>query len=63
MVVSMPSVGQPRDHNPRAGFGILDFGKNELLVKRVEYDIEAAAGKIREAGLPEIEAERLSKGI
>lgn len=63
MVASLPSVGQPRDHNPRAGFAILNFEREELLIKRVEYDIESAARKIREAGLPETEAERLFHGI
>jgi len=63
MVVSLPAVGQPRDHNPKAGFALLDFNKEELLIKRVKYDIEKAAIKIREASLPAIEAERLLEGI
>ncbi|MFH1545475.1 MAG: metallophosphoesterase family protein [archaeon] len=63
MVVSMPSVGQPRDVDNRTGYGILDFEKKELEIKRIHYDWKTAAEKIRKAGLPEFSATRLEKGI
>ncbi|MCD6247085.1 MAG: metallophosphoesterase family protein [Candidatus Diapherotrites archaeon] len=62
MVVSLPSVGQPRDKNPKAGYAILDFEEKTLEIRRVEYEVEKAAKKIKQAGLPEFIAERLKEG-
>lgn len=56
------SVGQPRDGNPAASYALLDTVKSEITFQRVPYDVEAAAAKIREAGLPDYLAERLKKG-
>ncbi len=56
------AVGQPRDRNPAACFGLLDTGAGTLAWHRVAYDIEAAARKIRAAGLPDRLASRLSAG-
>ena len=47
------SVGQPRDGVPAACYALLDTASNVLTYYRVAYDFEAAARKIREAGLPE----------
>lgn len=58
----MGAVGQPRDGNPAAAYGILDTGANTITYRRVPYDIEEAAGKIRRAGLPDILWRRLSVG-
>jgi diadenosine tetraphosphatase ApaH/serine/threonine PP2A family protein phosphatase len=46
------SVGQPRDHNPAACYAILDDARDTLTYIRVPYDVETAAAKIRQAGLP-----------
>lgn len=35
------SVGQPRNHNPQAQYGILDTATEEYVHRSVEYDIEA----------------------
>jgi diadenosine tetraphosphatase ApaH/serine/threonine PP2A family protein phosphatase len=56
------AVGQPRDHNPAACYGALDTERNSLIYVRVPYDIETAARKIREAGLPEMLSRRLIEG-
>ena len=56
------SVGQPRDDNPAAAYCILDTAKNEIFYHRTGYDIDAAAAKIRAAGLPQILAARLFIG-
>ncbi|MCC6468205.1 MAG: metallophosphoesterase family protein [Alphaproteobacteria bacterium] len=56
------SVGQPRDGNAASSYALLDLAKNELTYMRVAYDIERAAAKIRDAGLPEALAHRLSLG-
>ncbi len=57
------SVGQPRDGNPAAAYTLLDTDKKEISFCRVAYDIEAAASRIRKAGLPLSLAERLFAGI
>jgi len=56
------SVGQPRDGNPAASYAMLDTERSEITYFRVPYDVETAAAKIRQAGLPEILAERLGWG-
>ena len=61
-IVNPGSVGQPRDGDPRAGYGIFDFNRNALEVYRVEYNVAGAQLKIRMAGLPDVLAARLSVG-
>lgn len=56
------AVGQPRDRDPRAAFGLLDSERMTFEFCRVEYDIEQCARKIIEAGLPHKLAQRLSRG-
>lgn len=57
------SVGQPRDGNRAAGYLIYDSDRREVTNHRVAYDHEAAACKIRAAGLPEELAWRLGRGL
>jgi diadenosine tetraphosphatase ApaH/serine/threonine PP2A family protein phosphatase len=61
-VCNVGSVGQPRDGDPRAAYGLLDTTERRLAFRRVEYDIEATQAKIIEAGLPYYLAERLTYG-
>ena len=56
------AVGQPRDENPAASWGVLDTDKCEFTFLRTSYDIETAAGKIHAAHLPQILAARLYIG-
>lgn len=58
----MGSVGQPRDGDPRAAWGLFDETSREITWRRVAYDIEAAARKIAEGGLPVRLAHRLAAG-
>ncbi|NLX15011.1 MAG: metallophosphoesterase family protein [Phycisphaerales bacterium] len=44
VVINVGSVGQPRDRDPRAAYGIVDEGRVEFI--RVEYDIEQTVRKI-----------------
>jgi diadenosine tetraphosphatase ApaH/serine/threonine PP2A family protein phosphatase len=60
--IVLPSVGQPRDNNPLAGYGLLDPLTNEIKFRRIPYDVESAAARIREVGLPSGLADRLHKG-
>jgi putative phosphoesterase len=62
LLINPGSVGQPRDGDPRAGYMVLDTGSLEVEQRRVEYDIDATAGKILDMGIPRIEAERLYRG-
>lgn len=61
-IINSGSVGQPRDENPRASFAIYDTEALRTEIIRLDYDIDAAAEKIRRAGLPEILAARLYHG-
>jgi diadenosine tetraphosphatase ApaH/serine/threonine PP2A family protein phosphatase len=56
------SVGQPRDGVPAAAYALFDTERSELLLLRVPYDVAAAAGKVRAAGLPLILSQRLQSG-
>jgi diadenosine tetraphosphatase ApaH/serine/threonine PP2A family protein phosphatase len=62
IMVNAGSVGQPRDENNKASFAMLDSATKTVSIRRVDYDIDAAANKIREANLPEILAARLYQG-
>ena len=61
-IVNVGSVGQPRDHDPRACLCTCDIDTGELKIERVEYDIEGAKKRILDAGLPSVLANRLSWG-
>lgn len=60
--INVGSVGQPRDGNPKASYAIYDLTDNSIELRRLDYDIELAQKKIRDAGLPERLAERLAVG-
>ncbi len=61
-IVNVGSVGQPRDHDPRACFVILSGPEGAIEHVRVPYDIEASQEKIRAASLPPVLASRLTTG-
>jgi putative phosphoesterase len=63
LILNPGGVGQPRDRDPRASYMLLTVNE-EIKVehRRVKYDIERAAEKIREAGLPTELATRLYFG-
>ena len=56
------AVGQPRDGDPRAAYGVLDTNARTLAILRVEYDVPTAQAKIVRAGLPPVLAQRLALG-
>jgi diadenosine tetraphosphatase ApaH/serine/threonine PP2A family protein phosphatase len=56
------SVGQPRDRNPAACYATFDTEGGILTYIRVPYDVETAARKIRDAGLPAGLGARLLEG-
>jgi len=61
-LVNVGAVGQPRDGDWRAAFGLLDSESRALTGRRVPYDVRSAQQKIIAAGLPEVLAHRLSLG-
>jgi len=63
VLVNVGSVGQPRDGDPRAAFGVLDEGAGTLELRRVPYNVESAQRRIVEAGLPTFLATRLGRGF
>jgi diadenosine tetraphosphatase ApaH/serine/threonine PP2A family protein phosphatase len=62
-LVNVGSVGQPRDEDPRACYAIWDTTTGRVALRRVAYDIEREADRIRRAKLPAILADRLFLGI
>jgi len=61
-IINVGSVGQPRDGNPHAAYGLYDEARRKYLLKRVSYNVGTAQKKIIRAGLPAYLAERLSAG-
>ena len=62
-IVSVGSVGQPRDYDNRASFTIYDSDEQRFHFKRIEYDIESAADKVLKAKLERNFAHRLYIGV
>ncbi|MDO4262856.1 MAG: metallophosphoesterase family protein [Deinococcus sp.] len=62
VILNPGSVGQPRDGDPRASYGVYDSDKRTLEVFRVPYDAAHTQRDLRAAGLPEALAQRLSSG-
>jgi predicted phosphodiesterase len=62
--VNTGSVGRPKDGDWRAGYVLLDITADSVAVTfvRVEYDVEAAARGVIDAGLPGEFAEFLRSG-
>ena len=61
-LVNPGSVGQPRDGDRRAAYALMDDEHACITLRRVAYDVEAAAPKIARTGLPASFAEALRRG-
>lgn len=61
-LVNVGSIGQPRDGDPRAGYGVLDDEAREVRTFRVTYPVDKAQQRIVAAGLPSSLANRLALG-
>lgn len=61
-LINPGSVGQPRDHDPRASFLVYDTIEHKVTFYRTDYDIAACQSKIMKAGLPARLAARLETG-
>jgi len=62
-IISVGSVGQPRDYDTRACFTIYDTESHYFEFRRVEYDIESAAQKIFKTELERNFGNRLFLGV
>ena len=61
-LINVGSVGQPRDHDPRAAYVLWDTEKSMITLIRVEYPIEETQKLILAVDLPERLASRLADG-
>ncbi len=61
-ILNPGSVGQPRDHDPRACFAFYYPDESAWELRRVEYDISAVQERIQQEQLPKRHAQRLSQG-
>ncbi len=62
-LINVGSVGQPRDHDPRAAFGVFDTETMDYELVRVHYDVAKTVARIREQGLPKSLGQRLLGGV
>jgi len=61
-LINPGSVGQPRDGDPRAAWLELETEPWSSTFRRHEYEVDRAAGAIRDVGLPAQLADRLRVG-
>lgn len=61
-ILNPGSVGQPRDHDPRAAFALFDPQEKTWELRRAAYDLESVQTRIKKSGLPWRHAMRLSEG-
>ena len=59
-LINPGSVGQPRNHDKRASFVVMN--DDYLGIKRLEYDIDKTVAAMKERGYPEFLYKRLKKG-
>lgn len=66
LVLNPGSIGQPRDLDPRASYGVLAIDDKgvfqDYIIHRVAYDVPKVQGKLAELEFPDKYIERLSSG-
>ena len=62
VLINVGSVGQPRDGDPRACFGVLNADEGTYHLRRCSYPVERVQEKMTTAGLPEALILRLAMG-
>ncbi|MBI9099976.1 MAG: metallophosphoesterase family protein [Spirochaetaceae bacterium] len=63
ILINPGSVGQPRDHDPRAAWAILDTKAKEVQFFRTEYNIQSVQRKMEALGSSEFLIRRLESGM
>lgn len=61
-IINPGSVGQPRDGNPQASYGLIDTEEATMYFRRVDYDVTGIQQKMRELDFPERLIKRLAYG-
>ncbi len=61
-IINVGAVGQPRDYDSAASYGIWDTDSNKFVYRRIEYDIPQTQFQMEQAGLPQYLIERLGDG-
>lgn len=61
-ILNPGSVGQPRDHNPKASYAIFDSKVLRWDYRRTMYDITSVQERMKQHNLPARHIERLSAG-
>jgi diadenosine tetraphosphatase ApaH/serine/threonine PP2A family protein phosphatase len=62
-LINPGSVGQPRDGDPRAAYGVIDTDAGRVTFYRSSYRVDETQRRIRARGLPEMFADRLAFGV
>lgn len=63
ILINPGSIGQPRDRDPRAAWGLLDTRKKTMSFFRTDYDIAATQKEMEKIGASEFLIQRLSQGV
>ncbi|WP_168203518.1 metallophosphoesterase family protein [Oceanispirochaeta crateris] len=63
ILINPGSVGQPRDGDPRAAWGILDLKHKEFTFYRTPYEYEVTQEKMKKAGFSDFLIDRIAKGV
>jgi len=61
-IINPGSVGQPRDGNPQAAYGLIDTEEALFEFRRVAYDIKSIQRRMKELDFPERLIKRLGYG-
>jgi len=61
-IINIGSIGQPRDSDPRASYGIYDDESGIFSIKRIEYDYEKTQEKMKKVSLPRFLIDRIAMG-
>lgn len=62
VLINVGAVGQPRDMDNRASYGIYDSYTQKVQIFKVSYNINETQKKMRKEGLPDFLVERLKYG-
>ena len=63
LIINPGSVGQPRDHDPRASYMLFDGDSSIIKLYRVAYDIQAEQARFLSSRLPFRLGARLERGV
>lgn len=62
-IINPGSIGQPRDQNPDAAYGILDMKTGIFEHRRIPYNIKAVQARMRDNKMPDRLITRLEHGL